>query len=76
MSIQSSNGVFSVLQFANAGSDPKVDITLSNGIKIYSVNTAVTAGASSTLPNGSLFIDSNGQFGTVGSGVFKPFAIV
>lgn len=74
MSIQSNNAVFSEVQLAHESSAPKVDITLSNGVKIYSINAAVTAGASTQLPNRSLFIDSNGKFGVVDGGVLKPFA--
>lgn len=74
MSITSSNGNFSVLQLLNEGSAPKVDISLSNGVNIYSINTTVTAGATAApLPNHSLFIDSTGAFGMIEDGVFKLF---
>lgn len=77
MSIESPNGNFSVVQLRSSDVNaPKADISLSNGVNIYSIPTVVIAGSSTTLPNRSLFIDSNGVLGVVKDGALKPFQIV
>lgn len=74
MSIQANTGVFSVVQLAKEGAEPKADISLSNGVKIYSVSGATIADSKCSLPNNSLYIDANGAFGVIQGGKFKPFA--
>lgn len=75
MSVQSSNGNFSVLQFSSEGDLVKEDVLFSNGVKLYSINFVTKAGSKTDIPDKSLYVDKNGAFGVVDKGILKPFLL-
>lgn len=73
MSIECSSASITNLSLSDIDSKPAIELL--NGVKIFSLSFVTQAGGFATLPNHSLYIDSNGVFGVVEGGIYRPFLL-